>query len=150
MRVRTERGSEWVPRSDREPPAPKPAAAPAPGEPPAPAAAPASVVDGRLVVGDLSLSADDVAALMRTRAELDLRATQGPADGVYEAKLPAGFKLPEGLGEFKFNEADPAFIDLKRWAAGKGFDQQTFSEIISFYAASEGAKEAAFRAAQAR
>ena len=40
MRVRTEAGSEWVPRSDLQPsPAPEPSAAPAPGDtPPGPAA----------------------------------------------------------------------------------------------------------------
>jgi hypothetical protein len=140
--------SQWTLRSDLAPsPAPKPAAAP--GEP-APLAAPASVVDGRLQVGEYSLSPDDIANLMRTRAELDLRAAAVPPDGNYQAKLPDGFKMPEGLGEFVFNEADPAFVDLKRWAAGKRLDQQTFSEIISFYASSEAQKEAAFRAAQAR
>ena len=41
-------------------------------------------------------------------------------DGNYQAKLPDGFKMPEGLGEFVFDEADPAFVDLKRWAAGQG------------------------------
>ena len=88
---------------------------------------------------------------MRTRAEQDLRAAAVPADGNYQAKLPDGFKMPEGLtGEFVFNEADPAFVDLKRWAAGRGFDQQTFSELISFYASSEAQKEVAFRTAQAR
>ena len=138
----------WQPRSDLAPdPAPKPAAPPAPGEPPAP---PASVVDGRLQVGEYSLSPDDIANLMRTRAEQDLRAAAVPPDGNYQAKLPDGFKMPEGLGEFVFDQSDPAFVDLKRWAAGKGFDQQTFSEIISFYASSEAQKEAAFRAAQAR
>src|ERR1700730_8381875 len=63
---------QWRPRSDLAPsPAPKPGGpSAAPGEP-APPAAPASVVDGRLQVGEYSLSPDDIANLMRTRAELD-------------------------------------------------------------------------------
>ena len=150
MRVRTEAGSEWVPRSDLQP-APKPAAAPGePPAPPAPPAAPASVVDGKLRVGDYELSADDIASLMATKAQADLRATQVPANPEsYQAKLPDGFKLPEGVGEFKFNEADPALRDMRAWAHGKGIDQATFSEMLGFYASSEAQKEAAFRAAQA-
>jgi hypothetical protein len=122
----------WQPRSDLAPsPAPKPAAA-HPGDAPAPAA---SVTEaGKLRIGEgetaYELSADDVRMLMAQKAESDLRATQVPPDGNYQAKLPDGFKMPEGLGEFVFTEADPNFVDLKRWAAGRGFDQQTFSEML--------------------
>jgi hypothetical protein len=66
----------WQPRSDLAPsPAPKPAVA-QPGEPPAPAAPPASVVDGKLRVGEFELSSDDIAALMATKAQADLREAQ--------------------------------------------------------------------------
>jgi hypothetical protein len=148
-RVRNQNNDpEWVPRSDL---APDPAVAPKPAAPGDPAPAPAaSVVDGKLRVGEFELSPDDIASLMQSKAQADLRAAAVPPDGNYQAKLPDGFKMPEGLGEFVFNEADPAFVDLKRWAAGKELDQQTFSEMLSFYASSEAQKEAAFRAAQAR
>jgi hypothetical protein len=132
-----------------DPPAPAPGVAPKPAAgdtPPAPASVTA---DGKLRVGEFELSSADIAALMATKAQADLRATQVPATPeAFELKLPEGFKLPEGIGEFKFNEADSALRDLKTWAHGKGIDQQTFSEMLSFYASSEAQKEAAFRAAQ--
>ena len=134
---------QWVPRSDLAPdpgPAPKPAA-PAPGEPPAPAPAATVTEDGKLRIGDFELCADDIASLMQTKATADLRASQIPATPAdYKAELPATFKMPDGLEGFTFNEADPAFRDLRAWAHGRGFDQQTFSEMIGFYAASEAAK----------
>jgi hypothetical protein len=137
MRVRTEHGSEWVPRSDLAPDpavAAKPAAA-QPGDAPAPLA---SLVDGKLRVGEFELSSDGIAALMQTKAQADLRATQTPPNPEsYQAKLPEGFRLPEGIGEFKFNEADPALRDMRAWAHGKSIDQQTFSEMLGFYASSE-------------
>jgi hypothetical protein len=115
---------------------------------------PASVVDGKLRIGSgetaYELSADDVKMLMAQKAESDLRKTQTPQSAdAYEAKLPDGFQLPEGVAEFKFNEADSALADFRRFAHSKGIDQQTFSEMLGFYASSEAQKEAAFRAAQA-
>jgi hypothetical protein len=143
---------EWVPRSDLAADPAKPAAAPGEPAPPAPAA-PASVTeDGRLKVGDYELSSEDIASLMRTRAELDLRASTRPATPeAFELKLPDGFKMPEGLtGEFVFNEADPAIANLKRYAHAKGWSQSDLSDVLSFYASSEAQKEVAFRTAQAR
>jgi hypothetical protein len=143
----------WQPRSDRAPDPAKPTAAT--GEPASPVAPVARVTDdGKLRIGEgetsYELSADDVRMLMAQKAASDLRATQVPAmPEAFELKLPEGFKLPEGVAGFKFNEADPALRDLKTWAHGKRLDQQTFSEMLSFYASSEVQKEAAFRSAQA-
>ena len=64
-------------------------------------------------------------------------------------KLPEAFKVPEGL-EFKFDDASPELRDLKAWVHGKGIDQQTFSEMLSFYAHAQIREAQAFRAVQAR
>ena len=118
-------------------------AVPAPGEPAPPAPAPAASVteDGRLKVGDYELSSDDIASLMRTRAEQDLRAAAVPADGNYQAKLPDGFKMPEGLtGEFVFNEADPAFVDLKRWARVRSANILGAHFVLCEFRSAEGSR----------
>jgi hypothetical protein len=150
MRVRDQNNNpQWVPRSDLAPsPAPKRAAAPAPGEPPVPPAAPASVVDGKLRVGELELSADDVAALMRTRTELDLRAAAVPPTAAdYKPDLHADMKLPPGI-EFKIDTADPAYRDLAAFAHARGWDQEAFSTAIGIFASREARQAAAFNEAQ--
>jgi hypothetical protein len=140
----------WQPRSDlapdANPGAPKPAAAPAPND--APPAPPASVVDGKLRVGDFELSSDDIAALMATKAQADLRATQVPADASgYKPDLPADLKLPPGI-EFKIDTADPAYRDLAAFAHARGWDQEAFSTAIGIFASREARQAAAFAEAQ--
>jgi hypothetical protein len=151
-RVRNQANNpEWVPRSDlpADPGAAKPAAAP--GEPaPAPAAAPASVTaDGRLKVGDYELSSDDIASLMRTRAELDLRATQVPADpSGYKPDLPADLQLPPGI-EFKIDVNDPSYKDLANFAHARGWSQGDLSTALGIFANRQAREAAAFNAAVA-
>ena len=136
----------WQPRSDLAPsPPPKPAAAP--GEPPAPAPA-ASVVDGKLRVGDYELSADDIANLMRTRAELNLRSTQVPADASgYKPDLPADLKLPAGI-EVKIDTSDPSYRDLAAFAHARGWSQSDLSAALGIFASREAREAAAFAEAQ--
>ena len=131
----------WQPRSDLTPDpavAPKPAAAP--GEPPAPAA-PASVTeDGKLKVGELELSADDVAALMATKAQADLRATQVPATAAdYKPDLPADLQLPPGI-EFKIDVSDPSYKDLANFAHARGWSQSDLSTALGIFAAIKRAR----------
>jgi hypothetical protein len=136
----------WQPRSDL---APDPAPKPAPGEPPAPPAAPASVVDGKLRVGDYELSADDIASLMATKAQADLRATQVPADpSGYKPDLPADLQLPPGI-EFKIDTNDPAYKDLANFAHARGWSAQEFSTALGIFASREAREAARFNAAVA-
>jgi hypothetical protein len=140
---------QWQPRSDlASSPAPKPAAT-QPGEPLAPAAPPASVTEaGRLKVGDYELSSEDIASLMRTRAELDLRAAAVPATAAdYKPDLPPDLKLPSGI-EFKIDTADPAYRDLAAFAHARGWDQEAFSTAIGIFASREARQAAAFNEAQ--
>jgi hypothetical protein len=106
------------------------------------------VVDGKLRVGDFELSSDDIAALMATKAQADLRATQVPADASgYKPDLPADLKLPPGI-EFKIDTADPAYRDLAAFAHARGWDQEAFSTAIGIFASREARQAAAFAEAQ--
>jgi hypothetical protein len=137
----------WQPRSDLAPDPAKPAAAPGEPAPPAPAPA-AQVVDGKLRVGEFELSPDDIAALMATKAQADLRATQVLADASgYKPDLPADMQLPPGI-EFKIDTADPAYRDLAAFAHARGWDQEAFSTAIGIFASREARQAAAFNEAQ--
>ena len=148
MRVRNANNDpEWVPRSDL--PA-DPAAAPKPGGPAPPAPAPPASVseDGRLVVGEYSLSQEDIASLMRTRAELDLRATQVPADASgYKPDLPSDLKLPAGI-EVKIDPTDPSYQDLANFAHARGWSADDFSTALGIFANRQAREAAAFAQAQ--
>jgi len=102
--------------------------------------------DGKLRVGDHELSPDDVAGLMERRALEAVRATQIPADGAYEAKLPAELKLP-GDVKFEVNAEDSAFKDLRAWAQKHSLDQGAFSEVLGIYASDRAREEFALRTA---
>lgn len=59
-----------------------------------------------------------------------------PAPEAYETKLPADFVVPEGV-EYKFNEADPALTDFRKFANETGMSQEQFSKALGFYAAAK-------------
>jgi hypothetical protein len=56
--------------------------------------------------------------------------------GDYKVELPSTFKAPEGL-EFKFKEDDPLMVNARAWAHKRGIDQDTFSEGLELFAASQ-------------
>jgi hypothetical protein len=146
-RVRNQNNeSEWVRRSDLppDPGAPKPAAAP--GD--APPASASVTAEGRLKVGEFELSPDDIAALMATKAQADLRATQVPAyPSGYKPELPADMKLPPGI-EFKIDVTDAAYKDLANFAHARGWGAQEFSTALGIFASREAREAAAFAEAQ--
>jgi hypothetical protein len=138
VRQGPEGGSEWRDRSTL------PAE---PAQPGAPASAPAVTADGRLQVGDMLLSADDVKGLMTEKAARDLRATQVPATAEsYVAALPKNFKLPDGM-TWQFNDADPALADIRALAKKSGWSQDDFSSVLAVHAAREIASENLMRTA---
>jgi hypothetical protein len=129
-------GSEWIERS-KLPAEPadsaKPGATAAPGE--------------KVKVGDFELSGDDVATILQTKAAMDLKATQVPADpSGYEPKLPESLKLPEGI-EFALDASEPAFNDLRAVAKKIGLTQTEFSDILAIHVSREAATEAKVQAA---
>jgi hypothetical protein len=105
--------------------------------------------EGRLRVGDLDLGPEDIAGLMERSALEKLRATQIPADGAYEAKLPAELKLP-GDVKFEVRADDPAFKDLKAWAQRAGLSQDQFSEALGIYAGDRARELTVLREASAK
>jgi hypothetical protein len=142
-------GGEWIERAKLEArPAQDSAAPPASQEAQAAdvaTAQPSVSPDGKLRVGAYELSSDDIAMLMQTKAAADLKATQVPASAdAYEAKVPEGLKLPDGV-EFRIDTADPALQDFRALAKKIGLSQSEFSEIVGVYAAKTAASESAFR-----
>jgi hypothetical protein len=127
--------SQWIERTqfEKSDPAAKPAAAP--GE--------------RVKIGDYDLSAEDIAGILRQKAESDLRAAKVPDHpSKYELKLPEGWTSPAGQ-EFRFDASDPAWDAARTWAHSKGFDQQTFSEMAALYAGHQAKEQATLQAAAA-
>ena len=101
--------------------------------------------DGKLKVGELELS-DDIAALMATKAQADLRATQVPANAAdYKPDLPADLKLPPGI-EFKIDVSDPSYKDLANFAHARGWSQSDLSTALGIFASREAREAAAFAA----
>jgi hypothetical protein len=99
----------------------------------------------KVKIGDYELSGEDVAMLMQTKAQADLKATQVPVTGdAYEARLPEAFKLP-GNVDFVFDPTDPALADLRQLAKRSAWTQEEFSNVLAVHAAKEAASEAKFR-----
>ena len=95
-----------------------------------------------------SLGADDVAGLLERRALETQRQANMPADANgYEARLPEGFQVPEGV-EIRIDPADAALGDLKAWAHSRGMSQSDFSDVLSIYAQRQAREVAAFTAAR--
>jgi hypothetical protein len=138
--VRGANGGEWIDSTklSAEPvqPGTPSASTPAPGD--------------KVKIGDFELSANDVAMLIQQKAAADLRATQIPATAeAYEAKLPDGFKLPDGMA-WQFDPKDPALIDAQRFASRAGLTQSQFSELLSVYASQQMADQQAIAAGAQR
>jgi hypothetical protein len=141
-------GSRWTLRSDLQPDGtPKPAQAPS-DAPPAATVTP----DGKLRIGEgetaFELDGSDVAEILRTRAEMDLRASKVPADG-YQPTLPADFvaKVPAGIELREINTTDLAYVELAAFAKSHALTQEQFSAILSIDAARQIREIQAFKAA---
>jgi hypothetical protein len=97
--------------------------------------------DGRLQVGEMLLSQDDIKTLIAEKAQADLRKASIPTSAeAYTATLPQEFKLPPGV-EYQFNETDPAYVAARTWAHSQNFTQQQFSQLLSFHANSQAAEQ---------
>jgi hypothetical protein len=135
---RTDGGVNGVPQAEGQP-------QPQPG--------PAAVVDGKLVVGDLSLSADDIKSILAEKAARDSRAANRPADaGGYSLDLPSDFELPPGVAGWRWNLDDPTTAALlgqaKEWAFAHRLDQPAFSGLLGLYVANQIADQQRFDAAR--
>jgi hypothetical protein len=130
-------GQEWIHRDHlgKEPTeTAKPGSTTAPGEP-------TFTADGRLQVGEMLLSQDDIKTLIAEKAQADLRKTMVPdKPESYSADLPKDFKLPAGM-EYKFDTNSPILADARNWAHSQGLTQQQFSQLLSFHASTQIAEQ---------
>jgi hypothetical protein len=136
-----------------------PGAAPGAGEQPGqpqpqtPPAEPATVADGKLKIGDLELSSDDIAGLMQRHALEQSRLATVPASAdKYEIKLPADLKLPDGI-EWSFSPDHPVQGPLleraRAIAHASGMSQDTFSQMLGLHAANAVQEQMVFQRAKA-
>jgi hypothetical protein len=103
--------------------------------------APSVTDDGRLKVGELLLSDQDIRGLMERHAlEQGRKATMPATAAEYSLDLPADFVLPEGQN-FKWATDHPVQGPLigqaKEFAHAHGLDQAAFSKMMGLYAASQ-------------
>lgn len=121
-----------------DPPAPVPAntdSAPA-GDPPAakperPEWLPESLWDAEK--GFKKQDFDDLVAFKAERTSAEASRPETP--DAYEAKLPEGFKLPDGIqveeGQSIINADDPRIAELRKVAHAKGWSQQDFEDVLA-------------------
>src|SRR5262249_4248805 len=110
--------------------------------------APAGASADRIKVGDVELSAQQVQDLLIDKANADARRATMPATPeAYEAKLPEGFKLPEGIA-WEVDPADPLLAAARRGANSRGMDQGGFSELLGLSAGAQAGSEAKINAAR--
>jgi hypothetical protein len=140
-RPRTDGGVNGVPQPDGQP---------QPQDDPGPAAVGA---DGKLRIGDLALSADDIKSLLAEKAERDSRAANAPSDASgYVLDLPKDFELPPGT-EFQWDldapHAAAQLGALKQWAFANHLDQSSFGQLLSIYAGHQIAEQRRLNEARA-
>jgi hypothetical protein len=109
--------------------------------------------DGRLVVGDLSLSADDIKSILAEKAARDSRAANTPKYAAsYTLDLPRDFELPPGASEWKWDLENPTSAAqlgaLKEWAFAHQLDQPALSKLLGIYAGHKIAEQQRFDAAK--
>jgi hypothetical protein len=141
VRAGPDGGSEWVDRSTLPSATDAPSTAPAdPGKPADP--------NARHRFGDTEFSEQEMRDFLTARADAELRKTNLPASPEnYEAKLPDGFKAPEGI-DIKIDTTAPEYLDAAKWAHAKGLGQQEFSEMLSLHASLLARQEAAIDTAR--
>jgi hypothetical protein len=141
VRAGPDGGSEWVDRSTLPSATDAPSTAPAdPGKPADP--------NARHRFGDTEFSEQEMRDFLTARADAELRKANLPASPEnYEAKLPDGFKAPEGI-DIKIDTTAPEYLDAAKWAHAKGLGQQEFSEMLSLHASLLARQEAAIDTAR--
>jgi hypothetical protein len=141
--VKITKNAEGVVSAESRSPDP---ASPPPGDQP-----PASVENGRLRIGEIELSEQDVRGLLERKGLEDSRKALMPAsaDGY---TLPVDMKLPPGV-EFKWsvdNEVlGPALGQAKQIAFDAGLSQDQFGKLMAVYASAQINEQQQFARAQA-
>lgn len=99
--------------------------------------------------GEMEFTEQELRDLLTAKGEAELRKANLPASPAdYAADLPADFEMPAGV-EFKIDANDPLLTSARDWAHAKGFDQQTFSEMVGLYASVKATEQAQLNVAHA-
>jgi hypothetical protein len=130
------------------------APAPGAGDQQQPQPGPAASDGAKLRVGDYELTSDDVKGLMERRAlEQSRKATLPASPDKYELSLPADFKMPDGVAEWRFNPDHPTQGPLlaraREIAHAAGMSQDTFSRMLGLHVANEVQQQLMFDRAKA-
>jgi hypothetical protein len=104
---------------------------------------PQAATGEKVRVGEYETTAEELGSMMQRQAAEDLRKVNlPPTPDAYKLEITPGAKLPGGL-EFRFDGNDPGLVAAKAWAHSKGFDQGTFSEMLTMYASMVAQQETA-------
>lgn len=89
----------------------------------------------KIKLGDQEFAEQELRDALGFKAEHEVRKANLPQspDG-YEVALPSDFKAPEGV-KFEFDMNDPVLAQARQLAHARGLDQETFSSLLSLYAA---------------
>lgn len=79
---------------------------------------------------------EKLSAILTRDAVSESRRLSVPAPEAYKAELPKDFVVPQGI-EYKFNDADPALAEFRKFANETGMSQEEFSKSLGFYAAAQ-------------
>jgi hypothetical protein len=138
VKARTDGGVNGVPQPEGQP-------QPQPGQ--------AVVADGKLVVGDIELTSDEVKGLMERHAlEQSRKATLPATADRYQLTLPADFKMPDGVGwsfDVDHPVQGPLLARAREFAHASGMSQDQFSQMLSFHVANEVQQQQVFNRAKA-
>jgi hypothetical protein len=111
---------------------------------------PARHENGRLRIGEIELSEQDVRGLLERKGLEDSRRATMPASAA-EYQLPTDMPMPPGMS-WKWNTEDPVLSPLigqvKEWAFAHGVDQPGFNKLVGTWVAHELAGQARFEQAQ--
>jgi len=83
----------------------------------------------------------------RIAADDSRKASLPQSPEAFEAKLPEGFKAPEGI-EVKFDANDPMLKSAQAMAHAKGWSQQDFSDALGIVATMKANETAAYETAK--
>jgi hypothetical protein len=93
----------------------------------------AAAADKTLKVGNTTVTEAELQEYLASKGARESGRLQAPdsPDG-YKIELPASFKPPEGV-DVAFDEANPAFGQLRAWAHSNGIPQSAFADLLGIY-----------------
>lgn len=109
-------------------------------------AAPASA--DKIKVGQYEISETELGELFQRVGQQDLGTATAPATPQdYLARLPEGFRLPQGV-EFSIDEVSPLLQDARQFAFDHKLPQAAFERMVAMHASAVGADAAQLNAAR--